>query len=704
MVGTGGTGFLDGFTKTALALQQLQQTKDQQDQALAVQKENLALQRDILKGQESSRKLQDAVHLETLTRLSEEAKRRAAAILALQQQAGPPAPAASPPPAEAAPITQTTLTPSAAAPAAPDTMAGTPGVTPQVALYQRIVASQGQNLGLHPDVVRTFQAMLPVENASGDPTATSPKGALGPAQLMPATAARYQVDPANPVQNLSGGVRYFNDLWQMFPGHPEHAIAAYNAGEGAVQKAGGIPNFPETQAYVKKVLGNLQAQPTPDTSQQMAGPGAPTPVPPPTASSASAPSSPAPPPQGQGERLSDQQIALAVATNPQRRELAQKTQELQQLEAFRTAYQKDNAAKGTTDQAVYKEKIAEYDKAIAEKTARRTQLEGLLQPKTPEEYWILSNRGALPIDLQYAGTDIGAQAHAAYERQSVTTKKQADDDFERTQPILKVDPKHDYVDLATGEKVPATMPYGQALDLITAGKVKVYEPLDGDRAKTWSYGTRATQANTLLNTLEADGDTNQRLLPHLAQELPKFAAAGGTVLGTVVGLGVGALTGGVGLASTGVAATAGGGLGYGFGVVLADPLANALRTPREQQYVQAQMEFLTGILRKDSQGTITAQEYRDYGKTYFPQPGNGPAVIAQKAAARAQALKGLAVEAGRPLGTPQPVALAPKPPPAAPSTSGFLPGEYTPPAPAPALVDGGQVLWGDLVPGAPSTP
>jgi soluble lytic murein transglycosylase-like protein len=87
--------------------------------------------------------------------------------------------------------------------------------------------------------------------------AVSSKGAVGLMQLIPATAQRYGVQNSyDPGQNISGGVRYLRDLLTMFNGNMELAIAGYNAGENAVVRAGlRVPPYPETQAYVPKVMG-----------------------------------------------------------------------------------------------------------------------------------------------------------------------------------------------------------------------------------------------------------------------------------------------------------------------------------------------------------------------------------------------------------------------------------------------------------------
>lgn len=92
------------------------------------------------------------------------------------------------------------------------------------------------------------------------PGAVSPKGAQGLAQLMPATARELGVDPRDPLANLEGGARYLRQQLDRFGGDVERALAAYNAGPGRVMRAGGVPNIPETRAYVAAVLGRLHAQ------------------------------------------------------------------------------------------------------------------------------------------------------------------------------------------------------------------------------------------------------------------------------------------------------------------------------------------------------------------------------------------------------------------------------------------------------------
>lgn len=97
-------------------------------------------------------------------------------------------------------------------------------------------------------------AVISVESA-GNPQAVSYKGAQGLMQLMPATARRFGVDDASvPSQNIQGGVAYLDFLMKIFNNDPVLVLAAYNAGEGAVQRSGGVPRYAETRDYVPKVM------------------------------------------------------------------------------------------------------------------------------------------------------------------------------------------------------------------------------------------------------------------------------------------------------------------------------------------------------------------------------------------------------------------------------------------------------------------
>src|SRR5439155_17664014 len=108
----------------------------------------------------------------------------------------------------------------------------------------------------HGVPTRLLKAVIQVESAY-QPRARSPKGAMGLMQLMPETARQYQAkNPYDPRTNIEAGARYLRTLLDRF--ELPLALAAYNAGESAVLRFGGIPPFPETRAYVSKILALVQ--------------------------------------------------------------------------------------------------------------------------------------------------------------------------------------------------------------------------------------------------------------------------------------------------------------------------------------------------------------------------------------------------------------------------------------------------------------
>jgi soluble lytic murein transglycosylase-like protein len=102
-------------------------------------------------------------------------------------------------------------------------------------------------------------AIIKVESEY-DPKAVSRKGAMGLMQLIPETAQRFGVaNPFDPKENIEGGVSYLKYLLGLYGGDLSLSLAAYNAGEGAVQRFGGIPSFAETRDYVQKVTNIYQS-------------------------------------------------------------------------------------------------------------------------------------------------------------------------------------------------------------------------------------------------------------------------------------------------------------------------------------------------------------------------------------------------------------------------------------------------------------
>lgn len=117
--------------------------------------------------------------------------------------------------------------------------------------FDDIVKENAERERVDPKLVKSVMLV----ESNFNPRAVSPKGARGLMQLMPATARRYGVaNSFDPVENIRGGVAYLSDLLDMFSGDVVRALAAYNAGEGAVQRHGGVPPYPETREYVRRAM------------------------------------------------------------------------------------------------------------------------------------------------------------------------------------------------------------------------------------------------------------------------------------------------------------------------------------------------------------------------------------------------------------------------------------------------------------------
>jgi soluble lytic murein transglycosylase-like protein len=147
--------------------------------------------------------------------------------------------------ASLASTTPTTATPSVAAAGVSELPAGTK--------YGAEITAAAKANGIDPALL----AGLVKQESGFNPTAGSPAGARGLTQLMPATAAGLGVDNVlDPVQNLNGGAKYLRQQLDAFGGDTALALAAYNAGPGAVKRFGGIPPYAETQNYVRIVQQN----------------------------------------------------------------------------------------------------------------------------------------------------------------------------------------------------------------------------------------------------------------------------------------------------------------------------------------------------------------------------------------------------------------------------------------------------------------
>jgi len=159
-------------------------------------------------------------------------------------------------------------TPSADTAATTSSSTTASSATPATGDFAALINQAANKYNVNPGLV---QAVVKAES-NFNPSAVSSAGALGLMQLMPATAAGLGVSNAlDPAQNIEGGVKFLSQLLTHFNGNVKLAVAAYNAGQGAVDRYNGVPPYKETQTYVERVLGYYNASGGSNTSTTWQG-------------------------------------------------------------------------------------------------------------------------------------------------------------------------------------------------------------------------------------------------------------------------------------------------------------------------------------------------------------------------------------------------------------------------------------------------
>jgi soluble lytic murein transglycosylase-like protein len=123
--------------------------------------------------------------------------------------------------------------------------------------YDAFVQQSAAKYGVDPSLVR---AVIKTES-DGNPKAVSHAGAMGLMQLMPGNVSEEGItDPFDPEQNIDAGTHQLSDLLSQYGGNMDLALAAYNAGPGAVKRYGGVPPYPETRTYIDKIHRDLEGK------------------------------------------------------------------------------------------------------------------------------------------------------------------------------------------------------------------------------------------------------------------------------------------------------------------------------------------------------------------------------------------------------------------------------------------------------------
>lgn len=451
-MGTAMTGFLQGFAETSLALEKRRREREREEQELALKKEDLALRRDVLRGQEASRKLQDMVHQLGIQKALQEYGRqqRAAQLLSEAQDpgagAGPmPGPVSQPPsplPTEVLPPVESQVVPNLADPAQPpqilppqqQSSLGAPSAPGAQAIHQAIVHG-AQQRGINP----VLALSLFRQESGYDPSATGKGGEIGLGQWTQRTAKERGLD-LNRLRtdwqyNVNASLDYLNDLTKQH-GDPLAAVRAYNGG--------GDPNYvpnvlrwmPDSQRIVAHLGG------TAPTGQMVAGPGA------------AAPTSP---------------LARQPSTVPESPELTALNQRIARLDTVQQHIESRLAQQpALRTEPVVKDTLQQLRTQRTELERQRTELVKEQAPvfdKDFEDFFATHHNGQRPAQAIRApgGAAVVQQARAAYD--AYNAEKEAHEAFLKEQKLMPL--KRDLAAAAKAE-TPISKELAQSLGNYTS--------------------------------------------------------------------------------------------------------------------------------------------------------------------------------------------------------------------------------------------
>jgi hypothetical protein len=453
--------------------------------------------------------------------------------------------------------------------------------------YRAEAARIAEQEGIDPDLfLRLVQ-----QESSFRPNAVSPAGAIGLAQLMPGTARDLGVDPSDPIQNLTGGARYLRQQMDTFQ-DPQLALAAYNAGPGNVRKYGGIPPFQETQNYVSRVLGTPSAANTTQRSQPMAQPM-----------------------QQQQQPRGILEMFGVQKMNPEA-----------QGETALPFYQRPTFSNFMGDLALgFNQMRLRPDPGLAQRIGgQRQQREQQAQTNRTLEYLQQQPGSEAAVELIRSGAS-PTQALQAYQQSRQQAAAAAGGEIREVDgKLVRLMPDGTVTELyapeSSAEATADMREYnlaqqqgftGSFLEFIQAqkgGGLRVITRPDGttEIVQGGPAGLDLTEGQSKATGFFGRSKASNQIVSGLEQE--------GTQLRNVIS-----------------------------GAV---PLGNYLRTPEGQQYDQAKRDFINAVLRQESGAVIGESEFANADLQYFPQPGDGPEVIAQKRRNREMAVRALEVSAG----------------------------------------------------------